>query len=195
MVVSAFTNDFGVTVSAFTGIRNTIATTANLVMNCMASAGAVILGQNLAAGRHDRVRRTMLLVGSVTVSLSILLSLAFCLFPMTLFGIFTSEPDVLALAIPYLPIAVLSFMGSGIRPVTRVLIDGSGHRRINLINAFLDAVIARIGLSLLFGIWLDGGYMGFWLGSTLAAYVPILVGVGFYVSGAWKKAAPKAKKA
>lgn len=191
MLIASFTNDFGVTVSAFSGIRSTIATTANLVMNCMGSAGSVILGQNLAAGRIDRVKGTMLNVGAVTVGLATLLSLAFCLFPMQMFGIFTSEESVLALAIPYLPIAVLGFLGSGLRPVTRVLIDGSGNRRINLYIALIDAIVARIGLAFLFGIALDWGYMGFWLGSTLAEYVPILIGVVFYFSGIWRRAAEK----
>ena len=195
MLVASFTNDFGVTVSAFSGIRNTIATTAGLVMNCMGSAGSVILGQNLAAGQLGRVRRTMLNVGFVTVGIGIFLSLAFCLFPMQLFGIFTSEEAVLALAVPYLPIAVLSFLCSGLRQVTRILIDGSGNRRINLYIALLDAIVARVGFALLFGIALDLGYMGFWLGSTLAGYVPILIGVVFYLSGAWKRTALPAGKA
>ncbi|MBO7762783.1 MAG: MATE family efflux transporter [Clostridia bacterium] len=187
MLISSFTNDFGVTVSAFSGIRSTIATTAGLVMNCMGSAGSVILGQNLAAGRIDRVRKTMLYVGAVTMSLALLFSVVFCLFPLEMFGIFTSEEAVLALVIPYLPIAVLSFASSGLRQVTRVLIDGSGNRRINLYIALLDAIVARVGLAFLFGVALDGGYMGFWFGSTLAAYVPILVGVIFYFTGVWKR--------
>ena len=192
MVVASFTNDFGVTVSAFSGIRNTIATTAGLIMNCMGSAGSVILGQNLAAGNLGRVRRTMLYVGTVTMSLAALLSLAFCLFPMQMFGIFTSEAAVLALVVPYLPIAVLSFTASGLRQVTRVLIDGSGNRRINLYIALLDAIVARIGLAYLFGIALGMDYWGFWLGSTLAAYIPILIGVVFYFSGIWKRGAGSA---
>ena len=111
---------------------------------------------------------------------------------MQMFGIFTSEEAVLALAVPYLPIAVLSFMCSGLRPVTRVLIDGSGNRRINLYIALLDAIVARIGFASLFGIALGLDYWGFWLGSTLAGYVPILIGLVFYLSGAWKRSAPKA---
>lgn len=189
MVVASFTNDYGVTVSAFSGIVATVSTTANLVMNCMGSAGSVILGQNLAAGHYGRVKRTMLSVGAVTLGLGALLSLAFCLFPRTLFGIFTSEEAVLALAVPYLPIAVLGFIGSGLRPVTRVLIDGSGNSHINIYIAILDAIVARIGLAFLFGIFLDMGYMGFWLGSTLAEYVPILIGIVFYLSGAWRRGA------
>ena len=194
MVVASMTNGFGVTVSAFSGIRNTIATTANLVMNCMGSAGSVILGQNLAAGNLGRVRKTMLSVGTVTLGLAAFLSLLFCLFPRTMFGIFTSEETVLALVIPYLPIAVLSFVASGLRPVTRVLLDGSGNRRINLYIALLDAIVARIGFAFLFGIALGLDYWGFWLGSTLAAYVPILIGFVVYLSGAWKRSAPAQKK-
>ena len=45
----------------------------------------------------------------------------------------------------------------------------------------------RIGLSVLFGIVLQMGYMGFWLGDALAGFTPFVIGVFFYISGRWKK--------
>ena len=66
---------------------------------------------------------------------------------------------------------------------------------VNLYIALLDAIVARIGLAFLFGIALDLGYMGFWLGSTLAGYVPILIGVIFYLSGSWRRSAHQGRSA
>lgn len=114
--------------------------------------------------------------------------IAFSLFPVPLFGIFTSEASVLAIVYPYLPILIFSFINAGIRPITRALIDGSGNRKINLITALLDAIVARIGFALIFGVWLNWGYLGFWFGATLAELVPIIIGVIFYFIGAWKRA-------
>jgi Na+-driven multidrug efflux pump len=111
---------------------------------------------------------------------------AFLLFPIQLFGIFTKEASVLELVYPYLPILIFSFINAGIRPVTRALIEGSGSRKINLITALFDAIVARIGFALIFGIWLNWGYLGFWFGATLAELVPIIIGVIFYFVGAWK---------
>jgi Na+-driven multidrug efflux pump len=115
------------------------------------------------------------------------LAVAFLVFPEALFGIFTSDSDVLAIVRPYLPILMLSFAFAALRPITRALIDGSGNRRINLIAALLDAVVARVGFALVFGVALSGGYMGLWFGVTVAELVPILIGAVFYFSGAWMR--------
>ena len=47
MVINSMTNDFGVTVSAFAGIRANIATTVDLILGSVATAGAMIIGQNI----------------------------------------------------------------------------------------------------------------------------------------------------
>lgn len=186
MFISSLTNNFGVSVSAFAGIRSNISIMVDLMLGAIATSGAMIIGQNIAAGKIKRVNGTLLRVGGITISASLALITAFLLFPIQLFGIFTKEASVLELVYPYLPILIFSFINAGIRPVTRALIEGSGNRTINLITALFDAIVARIGFALIFGIWLNWGYLGFWFGATLAELVPIIIGVIFYLVGAWK---------
>ena len=61
------------------------------------------------------------------------------------------------------------------------------YKIINIVNALLDAVAARIGFAVIFGIIFDMGYIGFWLGAALAMFVPIIVEIIFFLSGVWKK--------
>ena len=82
---------------------------------------------------------------------------------------------------------VLGFFGIGLRPITKSLVDGSGNKSINILNALLDAIVARIGFAIIFGTLLDWGYIGFWFGAALASFVPIIVEIIFFLSGAWKK--------
>lgn len=180
MVINSMINDFGVTVSAFAGIRANIVTTVDLILGSIAVAGAMIIGQNIAAGKLKRVNGTLVRVGTITISISVLFILVFLICPVQIFGIFTKEESVLELVYPYLPILIFSLINAGVRPVTRALFDGSGNKRINLIIALLDAVVARIGLAIIFGVLLEFGYMGYWFGTTLAELVPILIGVVFY---------------
>ena len=72
--------------------------------------------------------------------------------PRAVFGIFLSEPEALDMAVTYVPVAVVSFIGSIIRPSMLSLINGSGNSRLNLAVALLDGVIVRIGLALLLGL-------------------------------------------
>lgn len=187
MVINSLINGFGVSVSAFAGIRANIATTVDLILGSLAAAGAMIIGQNIAAGKEKRVQGVLWRVGIISCSVALLLALAFLVFPLQLFGIFTKDAGVLQIVKPYLPILMLSLVLAGIRPMVRALIDGSGNRKINLVVALLDAIVARIGFALVFGILLKGGYMGFWFGITLAELVPILIGIVFYFTGIWKK--------
>ena len=186
MVINSMTNDFGVTVSAFAGIRANIATTVDLILGSVATAGAMIIGQNIAAKKLKRVNGTLIRVGIISLSVSVMLIILFLAFPVSIFGIFTKEASVLALVYPYLPILIFSLMNAGLRPVTRALIDGSGNKRINLIVALLDAIVARIGLAIVFGVLLKWGYMGYWFGVTLAELVPIIIGVMFYFTSVRK---------
>ncbi len=188
MVVNSLINGFGVSVSAFAGIRANIATTVDLILGSLAAAGAMIIGQNIAAGKVKRVNGVLIRVGAISLCIALLLAVLFLIFPMQLFGIFTSDQDVLSIVQGYLPILMLSFVFAGLRPMVRSLIDGSGNRKINLIVALLDAIVARIGLALIFGILLNGGYMGFWFGTTIAELIPILIGIVFYITGIWKNA-------
>ena len=48
-------------------------------------------------------------------------------------------------------------------------------------------IVLRIGLAVLFGITFKMEYFGFWLGDALAGFTPFFVGMGFYLSGRWKK--------
>lgn len=180
MVINSMTNGFGVTVSAFAGIRANIATTVDLILGSVAAAGAMIIGQNIAAGKLKRVNGTLARVGVISLSASALLVILFLICPISIFGVFTKENKVLELVQPYLPILIFSLVNAGIRPVIRALIDGSGNKRINLIVALLDAIVARIGLAVVFGVLLKWGYMGYWFGVTLAELVPILIGIVFY---------------
>ncbi|MBO5384604.1 MAG: MATE family efflux transporter [Ruminococcus sp.] len=180
MIINSLINDFGVTVSAFAGIRANIATTVDLMLGSIATAGAMIIGQNIAAGKLKRVNGTIMRVGIISLTISALLITVFLICPMSVFGIFTKEEEVLKLVYSYLPILIFSLANAGIRPVTRAIIDGSGNKSVNLIIALFDAIIARLGFAVIFGLVLGWGYIGYWFGSTLAELVPISIGVIFY---------------
>ena len=42
-------------------------------------------------------------------------------------------------------------------------------------------------LSALFGLVMDYGYMGLWIGGEMASFVPFLIGGTYFLSGNWKK--------
>ena len=187
LFVNSWINSYGVAVSAFAGIANKVASIANLISTAMNTAGSTMVGQNQAAKEYERVKKILKQLAILTLSVSTLMSVAVCLFPNEIFGIFTRESDVLVIAGGYVPIAVLVFYGSALRAVMNALINGSGNYKINFATAILDAIVLRIGLALLFGLALGMEHYGFWLGDALAGFTPFWIGLIFYFSGGWKK--------
>ena len=51
----------------------------------------------------------------------------------------------------------------------------------------IDGVIARVGLAALLGFSLGLNCLGFWLGDALAGFMPMVIGLVFWLSGKWKK--------
>ena len=187
LFVNSWINSYGVAVSAFAGVANKIASISNLVSNSVNTAGSSMVGQNIGAKKYERVPKIIITVSSITFTIAAFMSIAFCAFPIQIFGIFSKEKAVLDIALEYLPVAVLMFFGSAFRSPANALINGSGDYKMNFATAIFDGIIMRIGLSVLFGIVLQMGYMGFWLGDALAGFTPFVIGVFFYISGRWKK--------
>jgi Na+-driven multidrug efflux pump len=144
-----------------------------------------------------RVKKILLNLAVIAVSIASIFSLLICFFPEQIFGLFVTDAESAAavdvLARGFVPIAVLLFFGSALRAIMNALLNGSGNYKINFVTAILDGIVMRIGLALLFGLALDMKYQGFWLGDALAGFTPFLIGIVFYFSGLWKKGAEKKK--
>ena len=192
LFVNSWVNSYGVAVSAFAGIANKIGSISNLVSNAMNTSGSTMVGQNLAANEYDRVKKILVTLAVITLTVASLFSLVFLLFPNMIFSVFTSEAEVLALVPGYLPIAVMLFFGSAARAIMNALINGSGNYKINFATAILDGVVLRIGLAILFGLVLNMKHYGFWLGDALAGFTPFWIGLVFYLSGRWKQKTERA---
>ncbi len=187
LFVNSWINSYGLAVSAFAGIANKISNISNLISAAMNTAGSTMVGQNIAAKEYDRVKKIMQSLAKISLSVAGVLSLLICLFPMQIFGIFTTEADVLEIAVKYVPIAVLLFAGSALRAIMNALLNGSGNYKVNFVTAILDGIVLRIGLSVLFGLTFGMKHYGFWLGDALAGFTPFWIGVVFYFSGVWKE--------
>ena len=190
LFVNSWINSYGVAVSAFAGITNKISSVSNLISNSLNTAGSSMVGQNIGAKRYERVPKICLTITGITMIIATVLSIAFYAFPEAIFGIFTTDPAVLVIGAEYLPIAVLIFFGSACRSPANALVNGSGNYKVNFATAIFDGIILRIGLSILFGITFDMGYLGFWLGDALAGFTPMFIGIVFYLTGAWKEKKP-----
>ena len=187
IVLMAWINSFGVIYSALAGLYNKVNTMAGIVSSSLTTAGSSMGGQNLGARKYEnvpRIMRTILFSGGL---LTVIASLGIILFSDSFYGLFTKDAEVLALASILILPTVLNFFGSCTRSVAFAVINGSGNTKLNLAVALIDGLFARMAIAALLGYGFHLDCLGFWLGDAIAGFVPILIGMTFYLSGKWKK--------
>lgn len=186
LFVNSWINSYGVLATAMTGIGNKVSSVVNVFNVALSTAGSAMIGQCIGAEKYDRVPRVLRVSFAINITISLLMGIVTVLFPRAVFGIFTDDDAVLKLALTYIPVVLLLFGGSALRPPMNSLINGSGNFKLNLAVALLDGVFMRIGLSVLLGLGLALGVYGFWYGSALASFTPFAIGGAYYLSGRWR---------
>ncbi len=186
IVLMSWINMSGVIYSALAGVFNKINTMIAVVSNSFTTAGSAMVGQNLGAQKHDRVPKVLKTVAVCGLSIAVALSVVLFVFPEQVFSAFTSDKEVLAKASIVIGPIVLNFFGAATRSIGFSIINGSGNTRLNFAVAIIDGIICRIGLAALLGFALGLKCEGFWYGDAIAGFMPIVIGMSFFLSGKWR---------
>ena len=186
MFINAWVNAYGVVASAVGGVGSKLYSVCNIVTNSMQTAEATVTGQNVAAKNFDRVKKSLWVTTVICLVYWALLS-AWCLMaPRSVFGIFTKDPEVLAMSPRYLRILVVMFLTFATMSPALGLINGVGYARLNFLIALADGILARIGLSILLAGPCGMGLYGYWWGSALAGFVSTIPAWIYFFTGRWK---------
>ena len=187
VLLMSWINLEGVLYSALAGIFNKINVVGGVISMSFTAAGSSMVGQNLGAKKYDRIPRILATITVIGLALFSAMTLILVASPEMVFGMFTSDTAVLSLAgILVIPI-ILNFYGAATRSISFALINGSGNTKLNLAVALIDGIVMRIGLAALLCFGLGMGSLGCWYGDAIAGFVPLFIGLVFYLSGKWKK--------
>ena len=187
LYVSAGVNTYGLVFSSVYGIGNKLTSIMFIITNSISTASATMFGQNLGAGKHDRVKQVFWF-GNLYCLVFFVAVAALCLgAPEWIFRMFTQDADVVAQAGHYMLTMVVMFLGFATMTAGIALINGIGNGSLSLITALLDGVIVRIGLCILMSGPMGMGVWGYFWGNALAGFVSVIIGDFYYLSGLWKK--------
>ncbi|MBR4086351.1 MAG: hypothetical protein IKK30_00650, partial [Clostridia bacterium] len=101
--------------------------------------------------------------------------------------VFSDDPAVHAMSGTFIRAILWMFPALAIMRGSHAFIQGIGNAKLGLILSILDAVVLRIGMSWLFGIYWGWGFFGFVLGYGVAAYGCAIPGMIYFLAGRWKK--------
>ena len=192
MFVNANVNSYGVVASAVDSIGNKLNSVMNIVIGAISMSGATMMGQCFGARKFDRMRQCFRACNAICYISGGIVCVCYLLFPKQIFGFFSSDAEVIAMAPLYMKIAIVWLLSMITMTAPYAIIDGIGYASFGLVISILDGVVARIGLCIVLGhFW---GLSGFWLGNGLAGFVTTILAGGYYISGRWTKRQPLLQK-
>ncbi len=180
-------NLYGLNESAAYSIADKVYHLSNVFVNSVSQGSGSMVAQNVGAEKYNRVKRVVLDTFIVSVTGAVVLSVLALTIPKTIFGLFTSEAGVLALAPKFMSVCVIIYFLASLMVTFGCITNGTGKSLLNFAGGILDGVIFRVAFSLLFTKVFGLGVIGLFMGEALARMGPILVDSIYFMSGRWKK--------
>lgn len=187
MFLMRYVNPYGVAEATAYAIGTKITQLTNVLSMSVRQASGTIVGQNVGAGKPERVSSALKCGLIATITMAVVLSAVSLAFPRALFGMFSRDPEVLAYAETFVCIICAVYAFSALLGPYDSIITGTGNSLLGFVGAFLDGVVLRLGLGFLFAWGLSMGVAGFFLGDAVARMAPMAVGMLYYHTGAWKR--------
>lgn len=184
LAVAYLFNQYGTDVSAANGISNKIKEFGQLFLNAVSSATATMVAQNIGAKEFDRAKQVMKQCMHITVSLALLFIVICQLSAPYLVSIFIDDATIAALAVTNLRIEILAQVFYAGFYSYNVLATGSGHTLFTMFNSFLNCIVVRLVLAILFES--QFGLHGIYWACMIAPSVSVPVGYWFYKTNRWR---------
>ncbi len=185
--VVALINSVGVAAAAAFGIALRLDELANKISQGVMMAVSTIVGQNIGAGKFDRIRRGVYYAWSICGGFFLIFGLLLYFFPEKMFGFFTDDRSVLELAPLIVGGLLLHYPALLIMKGTNGFVQGIGNAFFGLVIALLDGLVCRIFFSWFLGIYLQMGLYGMVLGYALATYSTALPNLFYFLFIPWHK--------
>lgn len=184
MALMGIVNTFGTNVIAAYSVAGRIDSIASLPAMNFSAALATFVGQNLGAGKPERVKRglisTMVMSGIISVAVTLLVLLT----SSYLMGLFTKDPDVIAIGREYLVIVSAFYViFSGMFSINGVM-RGAGDTLIPMFITLFALWFVRIPAAWILSRHL--GYVGIWWAVPMGMIIGFTLSFLYYLTGRYK---------
>lgn len=185
MALFGIVNKFGVKVIAAYSAALRLDSLAIMPAINLSSALGTFVGQNLGAGKIDRVKEGLKTTIIISFAISLLITIIFYFFGENLMMLFTDDPEVVRYGKEYLVI-VSSFyvMFSALFSINAVM-RGAGDVIFPMFITLIGLWVVRIPFAYYFSdIW---GEKGVWWSAPVGWGVGMILSYSYYKTNRWKK--------
>lgn len=178
-------NSFGTNTLTAYGAAGKIDTIITQAVLTLSGALAAFCGQNIGAGRLDRVKKGVQFTMYTNIALGLLTFAAVYLFGNEMMRVFTKDIDVVAIGKEYLLIIGGFFIVHGALNVYNGALRGAGDTLFPMITSLVCLWLIRIPLAYYLSSWL--GRNGIWWAIGISITIGLIVTFVYYKMGFWKR--------
>ncbi len=185
MALTRIVNGFGTdAIAAFTAAGRIDAFAVMPAMN-LGMAVSSFTGQNIGAGKMERVSRGLWAALKISSYISLATAALVMLFGRRLIGLFSTDPNVITIGTHYLLIVGSFYIIFSTMSTISGVMRGAGDTIIPMFFSIFSLWLVRIPLA----AWLSGhfGTDGIWWAMPVAWLIGLVLYVVYYRMGQWKK--------
>jgi putative MATE family efflux protein len=186
IVFVGLVNGFGTHSAAAYGIASRIDQLAFMPAMAIGMAISTLAGQNIGAGRLDRVRESLWWGMAISCSITLVGCFAAFVIPEFLMRLFSHDADVVATGAGYLRIVAWGYLMFAVMFASNGVVNGAGHTFATTLFTFIAFWLVRIPLAIyLAHHW--GRVEGLWVAHVCGLAAGTITSLAYYFSGLWKK--------
>lgn len=186
MWVKSSINVYGLVASSTYSIGNKIEKFANVFVQGVDGAAGAMIGQNLGAKKPERVKGILWNTLACNMVVAAVVIAVFLVFPKQLFGLFTTEPEVMEFGVTFLRIMSVGMVIIGFAGCFKSIATGVGDAFLCFILGVLDG-IGRIAACLIFFYVFQQGVVSYFWGAAFCMLMPGLISFFYFITGQWRK--------
>ena len=146
IILQRIVNGFGeAVIGAFTATTQ-IELLVQQIFSALGSAMVTYTGQNIGAGRHNRISKCVIAAMKISAFVSIVLLAVFWIFGHPIMSIFVTNTEIISIAATGIRITSAFLMALGAVQILRYMLNGAGDSMYALMNGIVE-VIARVALA------------------------------------------------
>ena len=185
LAIMSIVNKFGTNVIAGYSAALRIDSLAVLPAMNFSAALATFVGQNIGAGKQERVKRGLIATLLMSSAVSITVMVIVILFKFQLMGMFTKDPEVIRIGADYLLIVSLFYLLFTAMFKINGVLRGAGDTIIPMFITLFSLWIIRVPFAIYFSERL--GESGIWWSQPAGWGIGLVLSFGYYLTGRWKK--------
>jgi putative MATE family efflux protein len=151
----------------------------------LADATAVMVGQNLGAGKSERAERSAWISVGFYAIIAGILAVVFLVAPAAVIRLFNSDPQVVRSGVSYLLFFVPALLVMSLSVVLGRAVEGAGDTFVLMVLSFVTLIL--IGVPMAWGASRLWGTDGIWAAMSAADFVQGLAVVAYFRMGRWKR--------